>query len=401
MENLLENLNLSGDEDDELIIGEEGIGDQQGSSELCMVGRFLTDQSINFTFTRSRLASIWKPQSGVSIKEIGNGRFLFQFYHKIDLKRVLEGGPWSIGSHPLLVHHLKLGEISNQVPLNTLGFWVQIYNMPMGSFSEAVGRSLGNFIGRFLEYDPSHRGAAWRNFMRIQVELDVTQPLKKGKKIKVGSGEPTMVTFKYERLNIFCFICGKLGHTESFCDILFNSQEEVVTKGWGTFLKAPDRRSRPMEGDKWLREVSSTGAGKDGDVSGGSEDMVSGREDSLFIETVAGRSRARVYPENIGTIKEVVADSMPQFEGRSLSNNGMSLVVNPCFEEGASKLECEDDEITLNEIKRRKRRMHEEVGRNGAIVISENEHAAANQIMFEGSTQHFLSAGPGSRACRE
>lgn len=52
-------------------------------------------------------------------------------------------------------------------------------------------------------------------YMRIRVELDTDQPLKKGKKIMLGTGEAKVVNFKYERLQIFCFICGKLGHTES------------------------------------------------------------------------------------------------------------------------------------------------------------------------------------------
>lgn len=133
-------------------------------------------------------------------------------------------------------------------------FWVQIYNIPVGLFSEDIGRTLGNFIGNFMEYDSSNKGATWKPFMRIWVELDVGIPLKKGKKIRLGSGEPSTVIFKYERLQFFCFICGKLGHTESMCDKLFDSNVSDISKNWGPFLKAPDRRNLPNSGDKWLRD---------------------------------------------------------------------------------------------------------------------------------------------------
>lgn len=215
----MENINLSTEEDDELILGGDGEEDPGRDIELCLVGRFLTDQFLNFNFTRSRLASIWNPRRGVAIKEIGEQRILIQFFHKMDLKRVVEGGLWSIGNHPLIIHQMKIGKITHNVPLNKILFWVQIYNLPMGSFIESVGRALGNFIGIFLEYDASNRGDAWKPFMRIRVEVDVNTPLKRGKKIWMSTGASSMVNFKYERLQLFCFICGKLGHTESACDI--------------------------------------------------------------------------------------------------------------------------------------------------------------------------------------
>lgn len=94
----MNNLNLSVDKDDELIIGDDGVGN------LCLVGRFLTDQSLNFNFICNRLASIWKPRRGVTKKDIGDSRLLIQFSHRLDHKRVVDGGPWSIGSHQLIIH---------------------------------------------------------------------------------------------------------------------------------------------------------------------------------------------------------------------------------------------------------------------------------------------------------
>lgn len=201
------------EDEEELVIELEGLSTNETKSDLCLVGKFLTEQSINLNVAKGRLAGIWKPRRGVSIRDIGSGRLLIQFYHILDLKRVVEGGPWSIANHPLLVHRLKVGEIPDQVPLNKIIFWVQIHKLPYGTFLESVGKSLGNYIGKFLEYDTTNKVSPWMKFMRIRVELDVDKPLKKGRKIKVG-GTSAEVVFKYERLHIFCYICGKLGHSD-------------------------------------------------------------------------------------------------------------------------------------------------------------------------------------------
>lgn len=128
----------------------------------------------------------------------------------------------------------------------------------MGFFTERVGTMIGNFIGQFLEYDNTNKGAAWKPYMRIKVMIDVSMPLKRKKKIKIGTGEYVVVNFKYEKLRLFCFICGKLDHTESRCDKLFDSVDGVVEKRWGPELKAPDRFGKPLVGDKWLKQEDPT-----------------------------------------------------------------------------------------------------------------------------------------------
>ncbi|XVF60093.1 hypothetical protein PTKIN_Ptkin08bG0015900 [Pterospermum kingtungense] len=66
--------------------------DRMGDIELCLMGCFLTDRAINFAAMRSPMAEIWHPLKGIFVKEINHAHCLFQFFHVMDLKRVLEGG---------------------------------------------------------------------------------------------------------------------------------------------------------------------------------------------------------------------------------------------------------------------------------------------------------------------
>lgn len=250
----IEHLTLSHEEEDELVLDEGLAPEAAAAVELCLVGRFLTDQPLNFNLMRSRMASIWRPGKGMTVKDIGQGRYIFQFFHIIDLKRILDGGPWSFGNFPLLLHHLKTGEFPLRVPLNSLAFWVQVHDLPAGYISEKIGKVLGNFVGVFQEYDATNESSVWRQYMRIRVAINVNEPLKRCKKIKRSDGSSFVVTFKYERLQIFCFICGKVGHSESYCDKVFTTPQSEIKKEWGVWKKATDRRVQPLSGDKWLRK---------------------------------------------------------------------------------------------------------------------------------------------------
>ncbi|KAL8501569.1 hypothetical protein ACS0TY_020911 [Phlomoides rotata] len=58
MESEFENLVLSRDEEEELILEPEYAKDSVEVFDHCLVGRFLTDQSINFNSMQSRLGAL-------------------------------------------------------------------------------------------------------------------------------------------------------------------------------------------------------------------------------------------------------------------------------------------------------------------------------------------------------
>lgn len=55
-----------------------------------LVGQFLTDSYIDFQAMHHKMTSLWRPGRGLYVKQLDNNRFLFQFYHEMDIRRVKE-----------------------------------------------------------------------------------------------------------------------------------------------------------------------------------------------------------------------------------------------------------------------------------------------------------------------
>ncbi|MBA0753053.1 hypothetical protein Gogos_021653 [Gossypium gossypioides] len=60
--------------------------------------------------------------------------------------------------------------------------------------------------------------------------------------------------FRYEKLSLFCFIYGKLGHGESYCPVRLTIEPTKIVFGWDLSLRAVVRR-RNMKVSRWLRAI--------------------------------------------------------------------------------------------------------------------------------------------------
>ena len=83
--------------------------------------------------------------------------------------------------------------------------------------NKAIGTCISNEMGEFIMVDAPKSGLAWGPFLRIKVNIDITKPLMRGKMIQIDDLEASWVAFKYERLLIFCYIYGILGHQDREC----------------------------------------------------------------------------------------------------------------------------------------------------------------------------------------
>ncbi|MBA0839313.1 hypothetical protein Goarm_005056 [Gossypium armourianum] len=127
MEDELANLSLVDDEEEAI---QEEAAAVESISQFCLVGRCLTDSFVHFPSLRNTMADLWHPIRGICITDIGE----------------------------------------NVLELNFTEFWIQVHELPPGLMSESMAKQLGNFCGKFLEYDTAIPFLGQKTYMRIRVK---------------------------------------------------------------------------------------------------------------------------------------------------------------------------------------------------------------------------------------
>lgn len=130
------------------------------------------------------MASVWQPVKGMTGKDLEGNRYVFNFFHALDVERVLAEGPWSFQRNFLLLKSLKQNENPHAVVFFKAKFWVQVYGLVSGLRSEHVLKDVGGYAGEFLESDARNFKGGWKTYYRVRVEIDVRKPLKRKMKLR-------------------------------------------------------------------------------------------------------------------------------------------------------------------------------------------------------------------------
>jgi hypothetical protein len=130
--------------------------------------------------------------------------------------------------------------------------------------TKGVGEKIGESMGKLEDVDVAGDGAGWGRCLRIRVNIDVKKPLDRGRALNL-CGKSSWVTFKYEKLPLFCFNCGCIVHDDQGCSVprLTRLSSVEDTKNWGVWLRAEDPRNRWNSGSKESPPAAgSTGEGR-------------------------------------------------------------------------------------------------------------------------------------------
>lgn len=275
------------------------------------------------------------------------------------------------------------------VPLQNIDIWVQIFDILVGFMTELVGKHLGNYIGEFLEFDENNKTGPWRAYMRIRARLDVFKPLKKEWKVRREGGEWSVVHFKYERLGVFCYLCGLLGHAENFCPQRFVLSDNTAERGWGMFLKAETRHGGGGRGggSRWLRESGDTNWDARWNIP---QNQQQNQADSV---TRQGTNQG---------------DFLASFNGNLSHNNGAVIIPNSIQNQiplSTDNLDVTHAELAMdhyNQAVRKRMRpgfdVHGHALLEGSRTEGKERGSSSGQ---DNSEKHFLMAGPGFQACQK
>jgi hypothetical protein len=119
--------------------------------------------------------------------------------------------------------------------------------------TKRVGTKIGNSLGDLHEVD----GVGWGRCLRIRVTIDLTSPIERGRALHFA-GKSHCINFKYEKLPMICFHCGRLVHGRQGCQERLSGRLNSDTKErqWGLWLKADEpRRRNPVNGSSNMERL--------------------------------------------------------------------------------------------------------------------------------------------------
>ena len=214
-----------------------------------LIGKFCTKRKINLESVARVLKSVWRAEHNFEVSDLGDNKVMFLFQSKDDLDRVLLLSPWSFDKYLLILHKLVRGEAVKDIKFDRSPFWIQLHGLPTMCQTKEVGMSVGVTLGEVVKVDANGKGFCLGNCLRIRVILDVSLPLCRGRKVRLGEYGLKWVDFRYERLPIFCYLCGKVDHDERDCLQWIRSNVTLRTeeKQFGPWLRAlPEKNQKPQ-----------------------------------------------------------------------------------------------------------------------------------------------------------
>lgn len=199
--------------------------------DLSLIGLVVTDKELSINFIRANALRLLHPVKGAEIRSIGTNTFVIRFNHPLDRMKALRGCPWVLDKYALILEPIHPNKKHEDHVLTRLPIMVRVFQLSLANRSEQVARLLGNSLGEFVEV-PKETDSHYSPYFRIKIYLDITKVLKRGLNFQGVDGKRQWLPVAYERLPLFCFLCGILGHGEVDCPTRY---EEGFIEPAGTF----------------------------------------------------------------------------------------------------------------------------------------------------------------------
>ncbi len=241
LEELCRRLQLSDKEKTFVHLRKDPIIKSTQEAQYSILFKLLSFRSFNVEAFKGIVRMLWTGLGGVTIRDIDDNLFLAVFKEENDLERVFVQSPWTFDKKLIQIVRFEGDLQPTEVKFTHSAFWIRVYNLPIKSMIREVGEDIGREIGGFLKVDVPDNGLGWGKYLRIRVDIDITQPLLRGKQLRKDEGEggtPFWVDFKYEHLPIFCYRCGIIGHNGNDCLAGRRSTDTETINGekWGHWL---------------------------------------------------------------------------------------------------------------------------------------------------------------------
>lgn len=174
----------------------------------------------------------------VTTNQLQQNLVAFVFEDEDDSNKVMNLS-WSFRDLQVIVQRWPPDKSLQEIDMNKAFLWIQAFNIPIVLTNHTTAKLIGNVVGKFIKTDLQSSSQRWKKALRIQVEIDISQPLKSFISLPSHGRPNILIELRYERISDFCFKCGILGHKFQICSA--NTKEvsmAISTAEFGPWLKA-------------------------------------------------------------------------------------------------------------------------------------------------------------------
>ena len=230
-------LKLTEDEKEQVETDGVKTNSDQGEEEKWLVAKLLTKRSFNKEAMIGTMRIVWRLSKDPEVTVMDENLFLFKFATLKDKQRIIDGSPWSFEKKLLVLKKYDGDLRASDYVFDKADFWVRVYGLPLKMLNQEMADRIGRKIGSLIETDHKSR---WGKCLRIRVNMDVTKPLRRFVMLTGTEGRKDWWgRLAYERLPMFCYECGIIGHADVECSMQDQSavgSEKVMQ--YGDWLRA-------------------------------------------------------------------------------------------------------------------------------------------------------------------
>ncbi|KAI9072559.1 hypothetical protein K1719_045478 [Acacia pycnantha] len=316
------------------------------------------------------LQKAWNLQSGFDVIEVTGNAFMFKFADIEEYNRILCGRLWSINGNILNLMERSKYKTCEEFEFSRCPIWIQIHNIPMEAMCVENAIMIGGYVGNvMLAEDPYYRDRYLHNFLRVRIVLDLRKALVSGFWIPKPDGSRFWVSILYEKLQRFCYICGRIGHdnrsckTEKLMSVVNNDELQfgpwTVTsqcRSWEEML-LKEEGSKVEEEDIFTIKVHKSSASVKKEVlgqqrEGGGSSLADGLLPNISLLERSHRQSHKIKPRDVSGYAYVEGNMVgcPHVDTEVESDRGSEFVQSPDDKDPAYKLGNSLSERIMNPL---------------------------------------------------
>ena len=149
---------------------------------------------------------------------LGPNKYLFKLSKPEHSTKILKQVTWNVNGFLIILQQWHPKATLNELSLHSASFWIQVHSLPLINMTTKIAISIGKGLGNLIQVDDSNSDKkTFKSILRLLVEIEVSNPLKPGFSFQRDEGKPLWIFLKFERLDIYCTSCGRIGQKLIHC----------------------------------------------------------------------------------------------------------------------------------------------------------------------------------------